>query len=373
MPLGEIFIKEFNITSGQYSLLVSSYAFAAFVSSIIGIVFIDRFSRKRSLLTMYTGFAIGTLLCSFAESYYLLLTLRVFTGFFGGIISALVLSVISDLYAFKERGAAMGILFMSFSAASAFGIPIGIYLASTGSWETPFLYIGIAGILISVLVYFIFPLLDDHLKAQADSIQIGSIFKAIFGDINQVNALLTGFVLVLAHFMIIPFISPYMIRNVGLSQMEISYQFFFGGLATVISSPIIGKMTDKYGVMKVFIIVLFISFIPTLIITNLTFQPLWIAICFTTMFFVFASGRMISPNTIITAASKPANRGGFMSVKSALQQFAIGISAIISGQIVTINNSTGLYENYQYVGYISIILGISVIFMLRKIKVADGN
>ncbi len=195
---------------------------------------------------------------------------------------------------------------------------------------------------------------------------------AITSDKNQLNALMAGFVLVLAHFMIIPFISPYLIKNVGISQVDIAYQFFFGGVATVISAPYIGRMTDKYGVMKVFTIVMILSFIPTVIITNLKIVPLWVAICFTTMFFVFARGRMISPNTMITAAASTSNRGSFMSIKSALQQLAIGLSALISGSIGYIG-SDDLYHNYAYVGYISIALAFVTIFLLKRIKVAEGN
>ena len=195
---------------------------------------------------------------------------------------------------------------------------------------------------------------------------------AITSDKNQINALVAGFVLILAHFMIIPFISPYLIKNVGLTQLEISYQFFFGGVATVVSAPLIGRLTDKYGVMRVFTIVMFLSFIPTIIITNLKVVPLWVAICFTTMFFVFASGRMISPNTIITAAAGTANRGSFMSVKSALQQLAIGLSALISGSIVYIGDDN-LYHNYAYVGYISIAIALVTIFLIKRIRVAEGN
>ena len=172
--------------------------------------------------------------------------------------------------------------------------------------------------------------------------------------------------------MIIPFISPYLIANVGLSQEEIALQFFCGGVATIISAPFIGRMTDKYGVMRVFSIVMFLSFIPTILITNLTIVPIWVAISFTTMFFVFASGRMISPNTIITAAASQANRGSFMSIKSALQQLAIGLSSLIAGQIIFIGEDNRFY-NYHWVGIISIVFGVSVIYLVRKIKVAKGN
>ena len=372
MPLGDIFIEEFSISSGEYSFLVSAYAMAAFCSSLIGVFYLDRFDRKTALLFIYFGFGLGTLACAFADSYLQLVSFRIFTGLFGGMIGAMVLSVVSDLYLFKERGTAMGILFSAFSAASALGVPIGIFLAAKSNWQLPFMVIGIAALAICAFIFIFFPSMKKHLTVQEKKIDFVKTITAITSDKNQVNALLTGFVLILAHFMIIPFISPYLIKNVGLTQLEISYQFFFGGVATVISAPFIGRMTDKYGVMQVFTIVLFLSFIPTVIITNLKVVPLWLAICFTTMFFVFASGRIISPNTIITAAAGTANRGSFMSVKSALQQLAIGTSALISGSIVYIGDDN-LYHNYAYVGYISIAIALATIFLLRRIKVAEGN
>lgn len=372
MPLGDIFIEEFAISSSEYSLLVSAYALAAFCSSLVGVFYLDRFDRKKALLFIYFGFGVGTFACAFADTYFQLVSLRIFTGLFGGMIGAMVLSVVSDLYLFKERGTAMGILFSAFSAASAFGVPIGIYLAAKSNWQLPFMVIGLAALVICGFVFLFFPKMTRHLQEQEQKMDFIKTITTITTDKNQLNALIAGFVLIMAHFMIIPFISPYLIKNVGLSQVEIAYQFFFGGAATVISAPFIGRMTDKYGVMKVFSIVMILSFIPTVIITNLKVVPLWIAISFTTMFFVFASGRMISPNTIITAAASTANRGSFMSVKSALQQLAIGLSAIISGSIVYIG-SDDLYHNYAYVGYLSIALALVSIILVKRIKIAEGN
>jgi predicted MFS family arabinose efflux permease len=371
MPLGDIFIEMFQISASQYSYLVSSYAIAAFLSSLVGVFYLDRFDRKKALLFIYTGFAIGTFMCAFAESYMALMLLRFLTGLFGGMIGALVLSVVSDLYLFKERGAAMGILFAAFSAASALGVPIGIYLAAKGNWQLPFFIIGLVGILISIFVFFMFPSMTDHFGSREKRPSFWETITAITHDKNQMNALLAGFVLVLAHFLIIPFISPYMIKNVGFTQMEITYQFFLGGLATVVSAPFVGKMTDKHGVMKVFTTVMVISFIPTMFITTMQTSPLWYGLIFTTLFFIFASSRMISPNTIITASAPTANRGSFMSIKSALQQFAIFLSAIISGAIVTIQD--GRYENYLYVGLLSIGFGILSIFLVSRLRVAAGN
>ncbi len=372
MPLGDIFIKEFNISASQYSFLVSGYALAAFASGLAGIFLIDRFDRKTSLLFVYSGFAIGTILCGFMNTYYSLLIFRIITGLFGGIIGAIVLSVVSDLYLFAERGKAMGYLFAAFSAASAFGVPIGIYLADLSTWRLPFIIIGSLGVVIAITLFYIFPTLTDHLKLQSKQNNLKKTITNIIHDKNQVNALIAGFVLILAHFMIIPFISPYIIRNVGLSQKEIAYQFFLGGVATLFTSPIVGRLTDSKGVMKVFTILMLLSFIPTVLITNLPPIHIAIALTITTFFFVFASGRMIAPNTIITAAAPQANRGSFMSLKSSLQQLAIGLSGLISGQIIFINDQ-GLYQNYYIVGMISIVLGLMSIYFVAKIRVAKGN
>lgn len=372
MPLGDIFINEFGLEADQFTFLVSAYSGAAFLASLFGVFFLDVFDRKKALLFIYGGFAITTLICSLTHSYIPLLMLRLVNGFFGGMMSAVILSIISDLYPFKERGKAMGSIMAAFSAASALGVPFALYLAADGNWQLPFMILGGASLVVWMISFFILPSMTDHLESIDQNRSLKNTLRTIFIDPNQVNALIAGFVIVLAHFIIIPFISPYLIKNVGISQMDITYQFFFGGIATVISSPMIGKLVDKYGVMRVFITTMVLSFIPTLLITNLNTVPLTIAISYTTLFFVLATGRMIAPNTIITAAASPVNRGSFMSFKSALQQLAVTFAALISGQIVFINEDD-LYQNYNYVGYIAVFLGLISIYLVSRIKVAKGN
>jgi len=372
MPMGDIFIEEFQISAHKYSYLIMAYAFAAFLSSGIGFFFLDSFDRKKALLFTYIGFSIGTFACAFADTYELLVAIRFLTGLFGGFIGALVLSIVSDLYKFKERGTAMGIIFAAFSAASALGIPIGLYLAVIGSWQLPFIIIGIFGLIITVLIFFLFPSMTDHYKSVDKSRSMMDTIKTLTGDRNQVIALLTGFIIILGHFMIIPFISPYMIKNVGLTQLEISYQFFFGGVATIISGPLIGRFVDKIGVFKVFLTMLLLSAIPTMIIVTLPETPLFWAVLTVVFFFVTASGRMIPANTLISAAASQENRGSFMSMKSALQQLAIAIASLISGLIIFINPE-GKFENYPILGILALAILSTTIYLIRKLNVAKDN
>jgi len=373
MPLGDLFIETFQINAAQFSLLVSVYAFAATLSALLAFFVLDRFDRKSALLLCYGGFSIGTLLCAFAPSYEVLILFRILTGLFGGVIGALALSIVSDLYLFKERGQAMGILMAAFSGASALGVPFGLYLAAQGSWHSPFLVLGGLAMCIWIFVALKFPSFTQHFESlKGVDRSMKSTIRQLTSDNNQINALAAGFVLVLAHFMIIPFISPYLIKNVGLSQEDIAFQFFLGGVATIVTSPLIGKLTDGFGVNKIFTLTMLLCFIPTMVIVYLQVSPLWYVLTFTTLFFVLASGRMIPANTMITASAGLENRGSFMAIKSALQQFAIGLSAIISGQIIFINQS-GQYENYPIVGYIAVVTGLISIILIRRLKVAKGN
>jgi len=365
-------MNTFAISPGEYSLLVSAYAIAAFCSSILGMFYLDFFDRKNVLMFIYLGFSVGTILCAFSDTYQTLLFMRFITGLFGGIIGALVLSIVADLYLFKERGKAMGVVMAAFSAASALGVPFGLYIAEGFGWEYPFLLLGGLGLVVSVFIYFYFPSMSEHLtKLDRNRNKKDTLFL-IIKDKNQLTALIASMVIVLGHFLIIPFITPYMIRNVGLSQSDIVYIFLLGGIATIFSARIIGSMVDKYGVMPVFIVTMIICVIPTIGITHLGPASLVTALIFTTLFFVFGSGRMIPPNTLITAAASQENRGSFLSMRSGMAQLAIAFSAFLSGIIVTEMPDKSLI-NYNYVAYLSIVVCFLGLYLTSRISVAKDN
>ena len=96
------------------------------------------------------------------------------------------------------------------------------------------------------------------------------------------------------------------------------------------------------------------------------------ALIATTFFFITGSGRMIPPQTLITAAATPKTRGSFMSVKSALQQLAIALASAISGLIVVFGED-GTLERYNYVGYMAVVICIVAMLLAPRIKVAQGN
>ena len=166
----------------------------------------------------------------------------------------------------------------------------------------------------------------------------------------------------IGHFSIIPFLSPYMVANVGFTEQELSYIYLIGGLFTMFTSPLIGKLADKIGKLRVFSIFVVLCAIPVYFITSMPHVPIWIALIATSAFFIVSGGRFIPAQAMVTATVKPETRGSFMSISSALQQIAAGFASYGAGLIV-VKEPSGQLSNYNIVGFIAIGATLLTIFL----------
>ena len=367
MPLGPQLMKLFSITPQQFGFAVSAYSITAAVSGFASAFFVDRFDRRKVLLFAYIGFVIGTFSCALAPSYLLLVGARVLAGFFGGMIGAQVLSIVSDTFEYERRGSAMGVLMTAFSLASVAGVPCGLWLAAHYSWHMPFLAIGAIGILVIFGIILWVPPINKHLREGQPRRNPLHVLTDIFKTPNQMRALTLSIVLMLGHFSIIPFIAPALVGNAGFRENQIFLIYLVGGALTIFTSPFVGKLADLKGKHRVFVAFALLSLIPVWLITNLTPMPIWIILLISGLFFVAANGRMVPTQAIVSGVVTPQNRGGFMSINSSMQQLASGIAANIAGAIV-VEGSNGRIENYAWVGYFSMVLILASVFLAGRVK-----
>ena len=304
-----------------------------------------------------------------SDNYYTFLIFRIFTGAFGGLIGALVLSVIGDIIPNEKRAGAMGIVMTSFSLSAVIGIPVGLHFGTLYGWEVPFVIIGVLGLFINYLIFVHFPNITGHLQANG-SISVIQIIKNNVQHKNQRIALLFIFLVVLGQFTVIPYLTPYMVNNVGFTELDLRYIYLLGGLATIVSNPLIGKLADKYGRTIMFIILAMCSIIPIFLITHLGDVNMIIALVCTTCFFLFISGRMVPASTMMTSAIKPENRGSFMSLNVAVREFSVGISTLIAS-IIVFKDDTGMVINYNIVGYIAVFSTFLAIIISRYMRRED--
>src|SRR5437868_5754552 len=114
MPLGPTFLRVFHIAPREFGLMISAYTFAASISGFISAFFIDRFDRKKVLLTCYLGFIIGTVLCALSTNHVLFLIARSFAGAFAGVMGGTIFAIVGDKIPLERRGKATGVIMSSF-------------------------------------------------------------------------------------------------------------------------------------------------------------------------------------------------------------------------------------------------------------------
>lgn len=370
MPLGPQLMKLFQITPQQFGFAVSAYSITAGITGFISAFFVDKYDRKQVLLFAYIGFVVGTFSCALAPTYFFLVAARVLAGFFGGMIGAQVLSIVADTFEYHRRASAMGILMTAFSLASVIGVPTGLWLAARFSWHAPFLVVGGLGTIIILLIAFFIPPINKHLQQEqtdAPSRNPLHVLTDILNTPNQMRALTLSIVLMLGHFSIIPFIAPSLVGNVGFSQENIFLIYLVGGLLTIFSAPLVGKLADRRGKYPVFVIFALFSIVPVWLITNLWPMPLWAVLTIAGLFFITVNGRMIPTQAIVSSVTTPQQRGGFMSINSSMQQLASGLAANIGGAIV-VKTSEGRLDHYNWVGWFSITLILACVFLAGRVK-----
>lgn len=369
MPLGPQLMRVFSITPKEFSLLVSAYTFSAAISGFISTLFIDKFDRKHALLALYGGFIIGTFCCAIAPNYQLLLLARILAGAFGGVIGALVFAIIGDAVPEARRGAATGKVMAAFSAASIAGVPVGLYLASRMDWHAPFYALTGLSIGVLALAYMLLPAMRGHLTSAIKTKPL-QVVGDIVRNTNLLWALALMVVLTLAGFTIVPFISPYLVANAGFSEDDLPFMYLFGGLATVVTSQIAGRLSDKHGKQRIFIYTALFSIIPILLITNLKPAPHYLIFIVTTTFFIGFGARFVPAMSLITSSVKPKQRGSFMSFNSSVQQLAAGLSAFLSGLIIE-KNASGSLLHFDLIGYLAVGATLLCIFIIRRLKVVS--
>jgi MFS transporter, DHA1 family, inner membrane transport protein len=368
MPLGPQLMRTLNINPNQFGLVVSSYTFSAAISGVIGAFFLDKYNRKSALLFLYIGFIIGTFFCALSNQFELLVFARIFTGAFGGLLGSMVMAVVGDAVPEQQRGKAIGIVMGAFSLASVVGIPLGLILATQFNWNAPFYFLGTLSLLIGIFLFLYMENMTSHLQQTGLKQKWYSVMSSVLQSSNQRNALLLTFLLMSGHFIVFTFLSPYMVANVGFAENQLSLIYLVGGFVTFFSSPLIGKYTDKLGKKRVYIFFAILILPLILLVTNLPQLPVPLVLVITSIFFIVIGGRVIPATATATSAVEPEQRGSFMAFNASVQQLGSGVAAFIAGAIVVKNDSNGLYEHFNYVGYVAIAINVFSIIIISRIN-----
>jgi predicted MFS family arabinose efflux permease len=264
----------------------------------------------------------------------------------------------------------MGLVMSAFSFASVMGVPLGLFLASLSDWHTPFYILSALSIVSMGMIVKFIPSITGHVNSGVKRPHPFEVISRVTSNPNQMRAITLSVMMMLGQFMIIPFLSPYNVANVGFTELQLTYVYMAGGAFTMFTSPWVGKLADKHGKLKIFTIFMILNLIPIAIITHLGVTPVALVLVVTTLFFVTSNGRYVPAAALVTGTAQPENRGSFLSFNSAVQQLAAGFASLLAGFLIG-ENELGQLTNFNYVGYLAIFFSILCIPLAWRIKVVS--
>ena len=368
MPLGPQLMRELNIGPDRFSGLVAAYTFSAGLVGLLASPFMDRFDRRKLLLFSYIGFIIGTIACGLSHTAEALSQARILCGAFGGVSGALILAIVSDLVPPERRAAGMGIIMTAFSAAAALGVPLGLYLAQKFTWETPFFVVAGIGAIGWLLLWYYLPPVREHLKTSAA--RRGAAFWALLRNVNAGWALLFIFMLVMGHMVMIPLLSPFLVHNVGFPEQHLSLVYLIGGVLSIFTGPMVGKLADRHGRIQVLGIMIIVAAGVVLAISHSPRLPMAGTLVLSGLFFIFASGRFVPAQAIGSLAVPPAQRGAFMSLNTCVRDLGAGVAASLAGVLVSTAPS-GELLHYNHVGYAAVAASFISYWLGTRVRTQD--
>jgi predicted MFS family arabinose efflux permease len=366
-PLGDMLMKSLSLKPSAFGFAVSAYAFSAGISGLLTAGFADKYDRKKLLLFFYTGFIIGTIFCGLAESYVALVSARIITGIFGGVIGSISMAIITDLFLPQQRGRVMGFVQMGFGASQVLGVPIGLYLANLWNWEATFWMVAAISVIIAIAIALKLKPVTRHLSMQRDKTAFKHLLHTLANRNYQVGFAATA-ILSIGGFMMMPFGSAFAINNLGVTNEQLPMLFMVSGLASLIVMPIVGRLSDKVDKFTIFSIASVWMMIMAVIYTNLSAIPLWEVMALNILLMIGIMNRMIPSSALTSMIPDMADRGAFMSITSSLQQIAGGIGAAVAGMIVSQKSKGSPLVHYNYVAYVIVGISILSIYLMSRVN-----
>lgn len=352
-PLGPFFALGLKIEESDLALLSAAYTGAAGVAGLVGSLFLDRFDRRSALAVSLFGLIAATALGGFATGLPSLMFTRVVAGLFGGPATALSMSIIADVVPPERRGRAMSTVMTSFSAATVLGVPLGLVLAEWGGWKMPFFALSALGLIVIPLSIYLLPPLRGHLQRTQSTHALGDLKTLATAPLVPMSWAMTAIVM-MAAFVVIPNFPAYLNGNLGVPLENIKWLFLAGGLSSIISFRVVGKLVDKFGSFKVgtvasvalalnfyFYVVHYVAGVP-------------VVVMFVT-FMICMNFRNIAYNTLASRVPEPQVRARFQSIQSAVQHGASALAGLVSAWILEKRPEGGLLH-MEAVGAIAIVI-----------------
>lgn len=291
----------------------------------------DKFGRKPMLLRASFGMSIVICSIGFVTNAYQLIGLRLLQGVITGYTTACI-TLIATQVDKEHAGWALGTLSTASVSGALLGPIVGGFIDEIIGPQGVFFVTG--GLMVIVFIATLIFVKEDFKRTDKKVMSTKEVWNILPDKSIFITMFITAYVLQLALYSIEPMITVY-IKQLSHNGSHIALisglAFSASGLASIISAPRLGKLSDKIGARKVILgslIAAGIFFIPQAFVTN----P-WQLMGLRFLLGLATAGLMPSVNTIVKRLSPEAVTGRIFGYSMSAQYLGTFSGAVFGGQI----------------------------------------
>lgn len=362
--------EELEIAESFLGTLVSAYTLMVGIFAIIAGPISDKIGRRRILLLGTGIMTVSLLLHHFVIGYYSFLGVRICAGMAGGILSGAAVAYIGDFFPYNRRGWATGWVMSGMAAGQIAGIPIGIMLAGSYGFRSPFYFFSVAMGITCILVWLQIP--QPNVKRTEGRLTLGRAgthYKTLLKRREIASAGFAYFLMFMGISLFVIYLPYWLEQTIGATPKDIAIMFILGGIANVLIGPQAGKLSDKIGRKRI-VILGNIGLALAMVLTTFVISNIWTAYGAFFVTFALAATRISPFSALLTGLVKDEWRGSLMSLTVALGQVGFAIGATFAGLTYT---SLG-YASATIFGAIAIVaMAIVVGFLIPEPKLQNNQ
>lgn len=248
VPVMPVYANDLGISELGLGMLFASYALGNIVTAVPFGAFSDRVGRRPFLVFGMLAMAGAFVLYAYSTTYVSLFLSRFLDGVTAAANWSVGLAIIADIYPVGERGERMGTVMAAMGAGSIAGPALGGIIYDWLGYKAPFIMIAVFCVFVGL-----FALVSRELKDLAPhggEEAYGRMARAVLGYPGIALTMMVVLMGSVSLGLLEPLFPVFLQDKFGLGSTAIGLLFALTVLAYSISSPPVGKLSDRTGYRK---------------------------------------------------------------------------------------------------------------------------
>jgi len=344
----------FGCSVGVMGQISTAYSIASFIAAMLMAALSIQFQHKNLLLTGLGLRVIAAIGCAYVPVYNMMATLYVLNGFGTALVAPMTISLTAEHLPREKRASAIGWIITGMALSYVIGSLAISYISGIGGWRLPYLAFVLPITFISFIFVFFSVPTSTIIRTEDNRGELLDGFKRIISNRSAMACLLGLMFQTSAFNSIGTYSASYFRQSFGVSTTFASLFFMSGAICYALGSQAAGKLMNRTGSKKLWIITSLISAVG--MIVAMLGIDIWLSLVLIISGFGLLGTAFTASNNL-TLIQVPGYRGTMMSLFSAANALGLAIGAAVGGIIL-------ISFDYNFLG-----IGIGSFMLLSAITV----